>query len=128
MEIFITMCVNSTNSDVICKPTEEIYNFIETIGFALDFKEVSFDLNNYDNPLENTLYRMVYTIFNPNISMWFDIFMTPIEFVDSKNVLYQKTYHRHIFSKITRGLNQFRITGMEKVLMNLMRFCMSVLI
>ena len=42
MEIFITMCVNSTNSDVICKPTEEIYNFIETIGFALDFKEVSF--------------------------------------------------------------------------------------
>ena len=50
--IDVNMCVNSSESDIVCKPIDEIYNFIERIGFTLDFSEVSFDLNNYDNPLE----------------------------------------------------------------------------
>ena len=64
--IWIGMCVNSSQSNIICKPAEEIYNFVRGVNFILEFSETLFDLNNYDNPIEDNYSPFVTAFLNPN--------------------------------------------------------------
>ena len=77
----INICINST--DVICLPSAEIYSFLEKITFTLYFNDNTYNLNNYENPVNKSLSRVVLAYLNPVFSE-----MYSIDFKDSKNVLY----------------------------------------
>ena len=61
LEIKLSLCSNSSSNDVICKPYDEIYNFTKGKYFDFSFLQSSFDLNNYDTPVNsvNDVYGIV---------------------------------------------------------------------
>ena len=84
----IRTCVNSSDSNITCKSEEEIYDFVRGIMVKLEFKETFFDLNNYDNPIENKYSSVAFIILNPNFAEYYDLNIMTIEFAEDKNFFY----------------------------------------
>ena len=108
--IYLRICVNSSNSDIVCKPTEEIYNFVGGVKFFLHFNETLFDLNNYDNAIEDNDSIFVYAILNPNFWEYYSLNILPIEFAESKNVFLEEEvsqiYYQQDYKGSTSGFYQ----------------------
>ena len=80
------MCVNSSISNVIYKPTDEIYNFVRGLNFMIEFPDTLFDFNNYENPIAGDYSSFLFAYLNPNLILMPNIM--PIEFTENKNVFY----------------------------------------
>ena len=50
MAIRLNICVNQTNSEIICKPLNEIKQYLQGKYFAVGFYDYLFNLKNYEKP------------------------------------------------------------------------------
>ena len=103
--ITVSLCYNSTNSDVICKTDEEIKDFVQDKTFELRFSETTFDLNNYDNPVKEFKFSFVYSVLNANFSQGYELSLMPIEFSENKNILSDEYYYQNYFQPDMTGTN-----------------------
>lgn len=102
IEIRISLCSNSTVEDVICKPFDEIINFVSKKYLQFFFIETNFDLGNYDNPIKKTAFPSVVSILNPGMLQQYYLNLMEIEFSENKNVFFEenkaKSYYQQEYS------------------------------
>lgn len=91
IRFIISLCVNYSDSDVVCKPYDQIYDFVKGKAFVFTFIESTFDLNNYENPVINNLnHAFVKTILNPEVFEEYALNIMQIEFNQIKNLIFQE--------------------------------------
>ena len=103
IEIRISLCSNSTEGDVICKPFDEITNFVSKKYLQFFFIETSFDLGNYDNPIKKTAFPSVVSIMNPGMLQQYYLNLMEIEFSENKNVFFEENKAKSYYQQEYRG-------------------------
>ena len=62
LNIFITKCINSTESNIVCKPQQEIDDMLVDSFISIDMLDVYFDGNNYIDPGQIYSRTTTYTV------------------------------------------------------------------
>lgn len=111
---YITLCSNSSDSDIVCRPYDEIYHFVKGKALVFTFLESTFDLNNYENPVVSNLnHAFVKTIINPEFREDYSLGIMEIEFTQENNVIYDEKKTRIYYQQDYIG-NNFDFYSYEK--------------
>ena len=111
---YITLCSNSSDSDIICRPYDEIYQFAKGKVLIFTFLESTFDLNNYEHPVVSNLnHAFIRTIINPEFREDYSLGIMEIEFTQENNVIYDEKETQVYFQQDYVG-NNFDFYSYEK--------------
>lgn len=73
IKIWLSMCKNQTNNAIVCKPENEIKDFLKGKYFGIYYQDFSFDLKNYSDPVHRNYkydYQLVTTFMRKEVSLF----------------------------------------------------------
>ena len=97
------LCSNSTDSDLICRPSNEIYDFVKGKFIQFIFKERTFDLNNFSDPIKEFSYPVVFSVSNPQFLEIYSLNLMQIEFQENTNWLFEDVQTTFYYQQEPRG-------------------------
>ena len=111
IDIQISLWVNGTDSDIICKSEEELLNVVR-YGYIDAMVEVAyFDFDDYTNPIKTYLLDDMYMYLNPGSFTWLDTYVQVNEADISDNRIYGEPYKVEQFygisQKYFKTINQY---------------------
>ena len=111
VEIKVSICQNSSKNNYFCRSNDEIMSFVKSKIFDMSYLDISFDLDDYDNPVKSSRYSLIATKLNPQISVLYNFDLLVVEFKSSKNLFYQEDVSEFYYtSEYTKGNNfQFEL-------------------
>jgi hypothetical protein len=109
IRIYFKKCVNSTTTNIVCKPQEIIEETIQGGYISLQFTSYSIDPKNYTTPLQRDFYDD-FNLLNSAASLAYNIDLSPIYFKSDNGLLFEefqqtegKNNYIRIFNKIGKS-------------------------
>lgn len=96
--LILSTCQNRSDSNIICKPQEEIENFFENKYFQIYYKDINYDLNDYDKPVKS-LFKTEYTMVDFYVRKKMTMFFKKLEIIDDKNYIFEDNNPKDLFKK-----------------------------
>lgn len=105
LSIAINICDNET-SQTICKPLDEILNFVQGKYFYISFLENFYDLNDFENPTKANTQNMKYIQLNKNICNVVSSSLMEVGLYQDKN-FYFETGEEQFYRSYQQDPSQF---------------------
>lgn len=96
--LILSTCQNRSDSDIICKPQEEIESFFENKYFQIYYKDINYDLNDYEKPVK-TLFKTEFTMIDLYVRKKMTMFFKKLEIIDDKNYIFEENTPQELFKK-----------------------------
>jgi hypothetical protein len=84
----IKRCVNSTNSNIICKPKELIDDKLLNGYFLFNYFGNNIDINNYTNPYK-TSFSSYFLVVDPKASKFVDVYFKTVNISTDAGIIFQ---------------------------------------
>ena len=95
--VTISLCDNKTMNNT-CKSSEEIKTFLSDKYASISFKDSSFDLNNYENPVQNS-YKNLWWTLSAEVRKTAILYWKKVDIVTDDGFVFQQSTRAETFQK-----------------------------
>lgn len=100
--INIYPCKNSSDSENVCKPAEEIQTYLNYANYAMYFTNLAVDPNKFEKPI-SSFVKNIFTPISSTTLTYIELLFTHLEFISDDGYLFKDLNYRK-----TASYNSFR--------------------
>ena len=113
IKIWLNLCINDTNTSIVCKPKADIIKFLKGKYFGIYYQDYSFDLKNYSAPVKKN-YRYDYQLVTPQMRKEVSLFIRQTELLNDDNYFFNDDQMLSYYQKdfLTLDFEEIKEDGM----------------